>query len=87
MERAMVARLSVLIGSVQRITSPEATGSVPLNARNSDVFPAPFAPTIATRSATPILRLMFRRISTSLIVTRTSRAPSSSYDASGVMAG
>ncbi len=82
----MVARLNLVIGSVQRMTSPDATGSVPLSARRSDVFPAPFAPTIATRSATPIFRLISRRICTPLMLTLTLRAPSSSYDASGVIA-
>ena len=39
MERAIVARLRPPSGSVQRITSPDATGRVPLSARSSDVFP------------------------------------------------
>ena len=78
MERAMVARLKPLSGSVQRITSPEATGRVPLSARRSDVFPAPLAPTMATRSPTPIFRLISSRISFPPISTRTLRAPISS---------
>ena len=73
-----VARLKPLSGSVQRITSPDATGSVPLSARRSDVFPAPFAPTMATRSPTPIFRLISSRISFPPISTRTLRAPISS---------
>ena len=80
-ERAIVSRERFWIGSVQRMTSPLVAGTAPLSARISVVLPAPFGPTMATRSPGPMLSETCCRMVVPPRSTRRSCAPSSSYGA------